>query len=136
MTGTTVGCLRCGVWYDPARPHVCGVIGDDTARRLEELIFETRSWIEGLDRRLGAIEERSHHPAVPPTQDTKLQDQPLECMTGGEAAPVRTPAPPTLSELRVAGPVKQPFDRKRYHAGYMRTWRARRKTLLLGDDFD
>jgi hypothetical protein len=130
MTGTTVGCLRCGVWYDPARPHVCGVIGDDTARRLEDLIFETRSWIEALDRRLQAIEAGS------PARDTRFNDQPLEPVTGVDAVPVRTPAPPTLSELRLAGPVKPPFDRKRYHAGYMRTWRARRKTLLLGDDFE
>jgi hypothetical protein len=128
MTGTTVGCLRCGVWYDPARPHVCGVIGDDTARRLEKLIFETRSSIEALDRRLQAIEARL------PAQDTRLNDRSLEFTTGGDARHNRTPSPPTLSELRLAGPVKQPFDRKQNHAGYMRTWRARRKALLQRDD--
>jgi hypothetical protein len=104
------------------------VIGDDTARRLEELIFETRSQIEALDRRLQEIEAtRSHNPAASLTQA-----EPLECATGADA--VRTPAPLTLAELRIDGPVKQPFDRKGYHASYMRRWTARRKALLKGND--
>jgi hypothetical protein len=100
------------------------VIGDDTARRLEELISENRSRIEALDRRLQEIEAtRSHNPATPSAQDR-----------GGNAVPVRTPAPLTMAELRMDGPVKQPFDRKGYHTGYMRRWRARRKALLNGSD--
>jgi hypothetical protein len=120
--------LRCGVWYDPARPHICGVMGDDTAKRLEELIFENRSRIEALDRRLLEIEAtRSHDPAISPAQA-----EPIECATGTEAP--RAPAPLTLAELRSEAPIKQPLDRKRYHAGYMRRWRARRKALLKGND--
>jgi hypothetical protein len=46
---TTVGCLRCGVWYDPARPHVCGVVGDDTARRLEARIDALEQRVQGLE---------------------------------------------------------------------------------------
>jgi hypothetical protein len=104
------------------------VIGDDTARRLEELIFENRSRIEALDRRLQEIEAtRSHDPAMSPAQD-----EPVELVMSGDA--LRTPAPLTLAQLRMDGPVKQPFDRKGYHAGYMRRWRARRKALLNGDD--
>jgi hypothetical protein len=104
------------------------VIGDDTARRLEELIFENCSRIEALDRRLQEIEATwSHNPAASPAQA-----KPLECATNGDA--LRTPAPLTLAELRMDGPVKQPFDRKGYHTSYMRRWRARRKALLKGDD--
>jgi hypothetical protein len=40
-------------------------MGDDTARRLEKLIFQNRSQIEAMDRRLKAIEAtQSHHSAA------------------------------------------------------------------------
>jgi hypothetical protein len=32
---TTVMCLSCGAWRDPASAHLCGALGDDTARALE-----------------------------------------------------------------------------------------------------
>jgi hypothetical protein len=38
-----------------------------------------------------------------------------------------------MAELRSDAPVKQPFDRKGYHSGYMWRWRARRIALLNGD---
>jgi hypothetical protein len=99
------------------------VIGDDTARRLEALISENRSRIEALDRRLQEIEATLlRHSATSSVQDTT-----------GDTLPVPTPAPLTLAELRMDEPVKQPFDRKGYHTGYMRRWRARRKALLNGD---
>ena len=104
------------------------MIGDDTARRLEELISEMRSRIEALDRRFEEIEAtRSHHPAA-----SLAQAESLECATGADA--LRTPAPLTLAELRIDAPLYQRVERKQYHAGYMRRWRARRKALLNGDD--
>jgi hypothetical protein len=71
---TTVGCLRCGVWYDPGRPHLCGVLGDDIAKELEKrldaferrfqgLEVEARSRFNALERRveeLGAGDRRSN----------------------------------------------------------------------------
>jgi hypothetical protein len=59
---TTVGCLRCGVWYDPGKPHLCGVLGDDTARRLAERIDAFERRLQGLDgearSRFNALERR------------------------------------------------------------------------------
>jgi hypothetical protein len=123
MTDRTVGCLRCGIWYDPARPHSCGVIGDDTAKRLEEMIFETRSRLDSIERRLLGLDAAARCPAQ--ARERTVEETPLP------AAPA--PAALTLADLRNSEPIKQPFDRKRYQAAYMRRWRARRKGLLEGD---
>jgi hypothetical protein len=104
---STVGCLQCLQWYDPSRgPHICGLVGDETARRLaerldaferrfQELEVEARSRLNRLERR---VEELEVHPT---TRQTASND---------EDSPR--------------------FDRKANHKRYMREWRARQMTLL------
>jgi hypothetical protein len=128
---TTVGCLRCGVWYDPARPHVCGVIGDDIARELEariyafeqrlrELEVEPRSRFNALERRVeeieaglgGATQEMSDVATFP--DDSRSVDRQSGRMTPDQ--PVDENPKPR-------------FDRKANHRRYMREWRARQTAL-------
>jgi hypothetical protein len=64
----TIGCLQCLQWYDPSRgPHICGLVADETARRLTErldaferrfsaLEFEARRRLSDLERRVEANE--------------------------------------------------------------------------------
>jgi hypothetical protein len=98
---TTVGCLRCGVWYDPARPHACRILGDEMARRLEERpdAFERR--LQGLE-----LEARSRLNAL----ERRVQELEAQRMTRQTASNDEDP-------LR--------FDRKANHRRYGREWRAR-----------
>jgi hypothetical protein len=61
MTATTVGCLRCGVWHDPVRPHVCDAIAASVP--LGSVAFEGQPTEKGerviyLDDRMSRRETR------------------------------------------------------------------------------
>ena len=45
-------------WYDPNKAHVCGVIGDDVARRLEERVDALEQRVRELQARAPAGESR------------------------------------------------------------------------------
>jgi hypothetical protein len=126
---TTVRCLRCGVWYDPARPHACGVLGDDVARglkerldaferRFQELELAARSRLDALVRRVDALqawvtcecagltrEDRAH--GIAANEPTRLEEMPASTSLTHEPR----------------------FDRKANHRRYMREWRRKRAAL-------
>jgi hypothetical protein len=96
----TVGCLRCGVWYDPAKPHLCGLLADETARalaerldaferRLQGLEGEAREKIKGADsasfRRVNALERRVEE---------------LEAALADDGSEKSEPSPETVSESK------------------------------------
>ena len=115
---TTVGCLRCGVWYDPARPHVCGVIGDDIARALAERLDAFERRLQGLE-----VEARSRFDAFEQGQE---RGKPENLST--EAIGFRGPGNPSPDTRGFEPPAPMPkprFDRKANHRRYMREWRAR-----------
>jgi hypothetical protein len=114
---TTVGCLQC-LLYDPSRgPHICGLVGDETARRLAErldaferrfqgLELEARSRFDALERRVEEIETaqaQGNHTRVD-------EDAP---------GPVRILLPPAPA------PALEP----KKHAVYMRAWRRKKAAL-------
>jgi hypothetical protein len=115
-----VHCLRCGETYryDPNTSHVCDAParaietttrGDNLAKRLATLEFEARSRLNALERRIRELE------TAPARQAT------------ASVASIDAPAPPHKGRDG-----KPPFDRRAYHARYMRDWRRRQtaaKTL-------
>jgi hypothetical protein len=120
----TVGCLRCGVWYDPARSHCCGVLGDDVARRLAERLdaFERRfQGLEVEERSLfNALERRIHELGAARAQVARKradEDAP---------SPVRVVLPPAPEPRISPEPIAVgKRDRRADHARYMRQWRLR-----------
>jgi hypothetical protein len=114
---TTVGCLRCGVWYDPARPHVCGVLGDDIARALEARIV-------ALERRVEELEAGRDAPFS--VSSGSGLGQPPEGTEGDGRSWLKAETPSI--EATGFGP-KPRFDRKANHRRYMREWRARQAAL-------
>ena len=129
MTARTVGCLRCGVWYDPARPHFCGVLGDDIARGLEERL-------DALERRLRQLEVEAR------SRLNALERKALEARFTREGAgltredrghSIAANQPIRLEEIRAStGPTPKPrFDRKANHRRYMREWRRKRAALRM-----
>ena len=126
---TTVGCLRCGVWYDPARPHTCGVLGDDVAKGLEDRLDAIELRFQGLElearSRFNALEWRVH----------ELEAQ-VTCECAGLAREdqvhgIAANEPTRLEEIGAStSPTpEQGFDRKANHRRYMREWRRRRAAL-------
>jgi hypothetical protein len=127
---TTVGCLQCRQWYDPSRgPHICGLVGDETARRLAERldVFERR--FHGLQvevrSRFNALERRVH----------ELEAQ-VTCEGAGltredQAHGIAANEPTRLEEIRASTSLtpEQGFDRKANHRRYMREWRRKRAAL-------
>jgi hypothetical protein len=124
---TIVGCLQCRQWYDQAKPHLCGVLGDETARALEarlvaleRRIEELESWRALANRPHGyqggddgsnerpSIAEAASAAGVPETAikaaKTVLKDGALE-----EIEAVKT------------GKARLRFDRKANHWRYMRS---------------
>jgi hypothetical protein len=124
----TVGCLRCGVWYDPGRPHLCGVLGDDTARALAERLDAFERRLQGLEG-----EARSRFNAL-----ERLVEG-LEAALADDGSDFSEPSPETVSESKTpenaisenseAAGLKPRFDRKGNHRRYMREWRARQTAL-------
>jgi hypothetical protein len=118
---TTNLCLRCGQFFDPARPHVCGLLGDETARRLEERL-------DAFERRLSALEFEALRLNALEVSGVKAPRPAVGAC--GEQAPVAADdvgasAPPDGNP-----PGKPPrFDRKGYYRQYMRAWRRRQTTL-------
>jgi hypothetical protein len=114
----TVGCLQCLQWYDPSRgPHICGLVGDETARRLAErldaferrfqaLEFEARSRLSRLERRIEELEGAQAQVA----RDRADEDA---------HSPVRILLPPA------SAPAPEP----KKHAVYMRAWRRKKAAL-------
>jgi hypothetical protein len=125
----TVGCLRCGVWYDPARPHLCGLLADETARGLAERIDAFERRLQGLDgearSRLNALERRIQELAAAQAQGA--------CDRADEDAPSRVrillphaPSPPDDPPVDPEPIAVVKRDRRADHARYMRQWRLRR----------
>jgi len=106
----TVGCLRCGVWYDPARPHVCGVLGDDIARALEARIVALERRVEELEAALADDGSEKSEPSPETVSESKTPEN-------------------AISENSEAAGLKPRFDRKGNHRRYMREWRARQTAL-------
>ena len=103
---STVGCLQCLQWYDPSRgPHICGLVGDETARRLAERLDAFERRFQGLE-----VEARSRFDALERRVE-ELEAQPMTRQTASNDED-----PPH-------------FDRKANHRRYMREWRARQTTL-------
>jgi hypothetical protein len=116
----TVGCLQCLQWYDPSRgPHICGLVGDETARRLAErldalerrfqgLEVEARSRVNALEARVAALEVLGDRPSA------------------AEDAP---------SRVRILlPPASAPAPESKKHAVYMRAWRRKKAALRRGGD--
>ena len=140
-TMTTVGCLRCGVWYDPARPHVCGVLGDDTARALEERLVVLERRVEELE---AGMSQRKAAEALGIPRSTLQNDlDESRPKTGRESSIDRDERREAAIVSNEAGrgacdidanaspePATRPrFDRKANHRRYMRGWRARQTAL-------
>ena len=126
---TTVGCLRCGVWYDPGRPHLCGLLADETARGLAERIDAFERRLQGLDgearSRFNALERR-----VQELEAGQERGKPETLST--EAIGFRGPGNPSPDTRGFEPPAPMPkprFDRKANHRRYMREWRARQTAL-------
>ena len=125
---TSVGCLRCGVWYDPARPHACGVLGDDIARGLEDRLDAFERRFAGLE-----LEARSRFNALERRVE-KLEAQ-VRCEGAGlmreDHAHGIAANEPTRLEIRASTSLRpeQGFDRKANHRRYMREWRRKRAAL-------
>ena len=118
---TTVGCLRCGVWYDPARPHLCGVLGDDIARALEQRLDAFERRLQRLE-----VEGRSRFDALEQGQE---RGKPETLST--EAIGFLAPGNPSRQARDFEPPLEptKRFDRKANHRRYMREWRARQTAL-------
>ena len=119
---TTVGCLQCLQWYDPSRgPHICGLVGDETARRLAERLDAFERRFQGLElearSRFNALERRVHELEAAQTQVAR--DRADE----DAHSPVRILLPPA------SAPAPEP----KKHAVYMRAWRRKKAALRLGD---
>ena len=103
-------CLRCGATYryDPNTSHACDAParGDD---RLATLEFEARSRLNALERRIRELEAA--------TAGRRSEERQAKAA----GASIDAPAAPDKGKNG-----KPPFDRRSYHAGYMRRWRARR----------
>ena len=119
---TTVGCLRCGVWYDPARPHLCGVLGDDIARALEQRLDAFERRLQRLE-----VEGRSRFDALEQGQERGKPEN-LSTEAIGFLGP-GNPSPDTRGFEPPAPMPKPRFDRKANHKRYMREWRARQTAL-------
>ena len=130
---TTVGCLRCGVWYDPGKPHLCGVLGDDTARRLAERIDAFERRLQGLDgearSRFNALERRVRELEAAQAQgkhDRASDDAPSRVRiflpSSDQVHDARLDDEPRISPESIAVGKR---DRKADHARYMRAWRLR-----------
>jgi hypothetical protein len=139
---TIVGCLQCRQWYDLAKPHVCGVLGDETARRLEERLDAFERRLQGLElearsrlNRLEAAQAQGELDCRSPSADTRVK-------TLAAAAPSRVrivlPSPDQVhdarldDEPRIAPEPRPASDRKARHARYMRQWRLQR-AMRKGD---
>ena len=120
----TVGCLRCGVWYDPARPHLCGLLADETARGLAERIDAFERRLQGLGgearSRFNALERR-----VQELEAGQERGKPENLST--EAIGFLAPGNPSRQARDFEPPLEptKRFDRKANHRRYMREWRAR-----------
>jgi hypothetical protein len=126
---TTVGCLRCGVWYDPSKPHACGVLGDDVARGLAEHLDAFERRFQGLE-----LEARSRFDALERRVDA-LQAW-VTCEGAGltredQAHGIAANEPSRLEEMGASISLTpgQGFDRKANHRRYMREWRRKRAAL-------
>jgi hypothetical protein len=107
----TVGCLRCGVWYDPSKPHLCGLLADETARGLAARLDALERRVEQLEAgQSGVMQDVSRCPTLPDFG-----------MSKGQAA---------LADDGFSDEAPRPrFDRKANHRRYMREWRARQTAL-------
>jgi hypothetical protein len=121
-------CQRCGQWFDPVRPHICGVLGDETARRLEErldsfarrlreLEVDTQARLNRLEAAQAQIEFDCRSPSTDTTGKT-LANAP---------SPVRIvlPLAPPSAEPQIAPEPKAAPDKRAAHARYMKQWRLR-----------
>jgi hypothetical protein len=129
----TVGCLRCGVWYDPAKPHLCGLLADETARGLAERLDTLERRFQGLDveerRRLSALERR--------VEDLEAAQAHGERVRADEDAPGRAHIvlpfmPSPADESRTTPEPKPAQDKRAAHAEYMKRWRLK-QALRRGD---
>ena len=129
---TTVGCLRCGVWYDPGRPHLCGLLADETARGLAERIDAFERRLQGLDgearSRFNALERRVQELEAAQAQGDRTR---ADEDAGSRVRIVLPPAPPP-AEPWIAPSAQPALDKRSAHASYMRAWRLRR-ALRRGD---
>jgi hypothetical protein len=141
----TVGCLRCGIWYDPARPHVCGVLGDDIARGLDARLDAFERRLQGLEvearSRLNKLEEiAARLPAEVKAQGPRVQpaassaDPEIPRLMGtwvqvdddiARSLAERKPSAPPREEGIALEPKKKRVQDRAHHAKYMRAWRSR-----------
>jgi hypothetical protein len=105
-------CLTCGATYryDPNTTHACDAParaetmtprGDDLAKRLAALEFEARSRLDALERQVQELEA---------LLVSRGQDRHVKAASASAAAPAAS---------------NTPFNRRTYHATYMRAWRKR-----------
>jgi hypothetical protein len=113
----TVGCLRCGVWYDPAKPHACGVLADETARGLAERLDAYERRLQGLE-----AEARSRVEAL---------ERRVSELAAGQGDRAAEDAPGRVRILLPPAPAPTPEPKK--HAVYMRAWRRKKAALRRGD---
>jgi hypothetical protein len=115
---STVGCLQCLQWYDPSRgPHICGLVGDETARQLAERLDAFERRFQGLEleerSRFNALERRVHELEAAQAKRDRGRAE--------EDAP---------SRVRILlPPVPAPAPEPTKHAVYMRAWRRKRAAL-------
>jgi hypothetical protein len=119
---STVGCLQCLQWYDPSRgPHICGLVADETARRLAERLDAFERRFQGLEveasSRLNRLERRVQELEAAQAQDDR--DRAAE---------------DTSSRVRILlPPAPAPAPEPKKHAVYMRAWRRKKAALRLGN---
>jgi hypothetical protein len=131
----TAMCLRCGVRYDPTKPHLCGLLADETARALAERIDAFERRLQGLDgearSRFNALERRVQELETAQAQGELDRRSPSADTTVKTSAVAPShvrillpPAPSPADKQQIVPEPASALDRKARHAAYMRQWRA------------